>query len=129
MDMNIIFSGNKRVDAEYMGIVIQTDQPVRAGGDGSAPAPFTLFLASIGTCAAYYVLDFCQHRQIPTDGIKITQKMEQDSASRLIRRIHLEIQLPVSFPAQYKKAVLNSAKLCAVKKHLETPPEIVVDLI
>jgi ribosomal protein S12 methylthiotransferase accessory factor len=128
MDMTIRFSGNKRVDAEYAGMTIQTDQPVRGGGDNSAPAPFTLFLASIGTCAAFYVLDFCQRRQIPTEGIGIVQKMEQDPATHLISSILIEITLPETFPAQYKNAVISSAKLCAVKKHLENPPQIEVKI-
>lgn len=129
MDMTIRFSGNKRVDAEYGGMTIETDQPVRSGGDGSAPAPFTLFLASIGTCAAYYILDFCQHRQIPTEGIHIVQKMEQDPATRLISGIHIEVTLPETFPQQYKNAVVSAAKLCAVKKHLEHPPLIDVKVV
>ncbi|HDJ23793.1 MAG TPA: osmotically inducible protein OsmC, partial [Candidatus Aminicenantes bacterium] len=61
-EMKISFPGGLRVVAHYKGLVIETDQPVYAGGEGRAPAPFDLFLASIGTCAAYYVLAFCQQR-------------------------------------------------------------------
>ena len=111
MDMKIRFCGNKRVDAEYGGITVSTDQPVRAGGDGSAPSPFTLFLASIGTCSAFYVLDFCQHRQISTEGIEISQKMELDPDSRMIKKIVIEIVLPEDFPEQYRRAVRKSKSL------------------
>ncbi len=31
--------------------------------------------------------------------------------------------LPESFPEKYRGAVIQSANLCAVKKHMETPPE------
>ena len=68
MDMEIFFPGNKKVSANYRGFRIDTDQPVGAGGDGSAPAPFDLFLASIGTCAGIYVLQFLQQRGLPTEG-------------------------------------------------------------
>ena len=51
MEMVISFPGGKRVDAEFGGMVIQTDQPPQGGGEGSAPTPFALFLASMGTCA------------------------------------------------------------------------------
>jgi ribosomal protein S12 methylthiotransferase accessory factor len=59
MEMTISFPGGKRVDAHLMGRTIQTDQAREAGGDGSAPEPYTLFLSSIGTCAGIYVLGFC----------------------------------------------------------------------
>ena len=46
MNMEIYFEGKKKVIANYNGLIINTDQPLKSGGDGSAPAPFDLFLAS-----------------------------------------------------------------------------------
>ena len=94
-----------------------------AKGEGAAPAPFDLFLASIGTCAGIYVLGFCQQRGIDAAGIELVQSMEFDPVKRMISKINLEIKLPDSFPEKYKNAVMQTAGLCAVKKHLENPPE------
>lgn len=124
MQMEIYFGGNKKVNAAYNGHTIKTDQPLRAGGDDSASAPFDLFLASIGTCAGIYVKSFCDQRAIPTDNIRIKQTMGFNSDSRLIDKINLEIELPPDFPEKYKDAVINAANLCAVKKHLNHPPNI-----
>jgi ribosomal protein S12 methylthiotransferase accessory factor len=123
MEMEITFPGGARVDAAYKGFTIKTDQPPHGGGDGSAPAPFSLFLASIGTCAGIYVLGFCRQRGIPTDDIRIRQSMTLDPATRMIERINLDIDLPQDFPEQYAPALIRSAELCAVKKHLEKPPQ------
>ncbi len=123
MPMEITFPGGKRVDARYHGFAIRTDQSKKNGGDASAPAPFHLFLASIGTCVGIYVLSLCQKRGIPTDKIRIVQDMERNADSGLIDRITLDIQLPPEFPDKYRHAVVRSAELCAVKKHLETPPQ------
>mgnify|MGYP005841910047 FL=1 len=116
MEMDIVFPGGARVDAISNGMVITTNQ------DGSAPAPFGLFLASIGTCAGIYVASFCQQRGIPTDNIRIKQRMQVNPLTRMVDHIELDIQLPPDFPEQYKAAVIRSAELCAVKKHLEQPP-------
>lgn len=124
--MEITLDGKKQVSALYNGFTIRTDQPVEAGGDASAPAPFDLFLASIGTCAGIYVKGFCDQRDIPTDNIKIVQTMEFNRETRLISNIGLDIQLPSDFPEKYKDAVINVANLCAVKKHLKNPPQIEV---
>ena len=122
MEMEITFPGGARVDANFGGMTVKTDQPVQGGGQGSAPTPFATFLASIGTCAGIYVLGFCQQRGIPTDGIKIVQRMQSDRTTGLVGQIDLEIQLPPDFPEKYKTAVIRSAEQCAVKKHLEHPP-------
>ncbi len=60
------FPGGKRVDAEHAGFTIRTDQPAELDGEGTAPTPFDLFLASIATCAGIYVKGFCNSRRFDT---------------------------------------------------------------
>jgi putative redox protein len=122
MEMEITFPGGARVDASYKGFAIKTDQPPQGGGEGSAPSPFDLFLASIGTCAGIYVLGFCRQRGIPTEEIRLRQSLELNPATRMIEGVNLDIDLPADFPQQYAPALIRSAELCAVKKHLEKPP-------
>ena len=129
MKMEIFFEDGKKVNADFNGHIIKTDQPIQAGGGGTAPAPFDLFLASIGTCAGIYVKSFCDQRGIPTDKIRIIQTMDYNQETRLIGGIKLEIKLPADFPDKYKDAVINSANLCAVKKHLVKAPEIKVTAV
>ncbi len=118
MEMEITFPGGARVDASFGGFTVKTDQPPYS----SAPTPFATFLASIGTCAGIYVLGFCNQRGIPTDGIRIIQRMYSDPRTGLVGQIDLDIQLPPTFPEKYKSAVIRSAEQCAVKKHMENPP-------
>lgn len=119
----ITFPGGRKVDAEFNGFTIHTDQRIADGGDGSAPTPFETFLASIGTCAGIYIKGFCESRNLPTDGIQIEQKLVFDPIKQKIGKIQLEIQVPESFPQQYHSALIKSANLCAVKKMMEEPPE------
>ena len=126
MEMTVTFPGGARVDAQLGSHIIRTDQPVRGGDDDSAPAPFSLFLASIGTCAGIYVLGFCAKRGLPTDGIEIVQRMVPDMRTGLIGRIELDIKVPPEFPEKYHEALIRAASQCAVKKHLENPPEFEV---
>jgi len=120
MQMEIVLTDGDRVDARYRDLAIRTAQ------DGSAPAPFELFLASIGTCAGIYVSRFCRQRGIPPSGVRIVQRAFPDPASRMVARIELDIELPEAFPERYRDAVVRAAELCAVKKHLARPPEIEV---
>ena len=126
MKMEIFFEDNKKVNADFNGRIIRTDQPAAAGGDDTAPSPFDLFLASIGTCAGIYVKGFCQQRNIPTDNIKIVQNMDVNPQTRLIEKISLDVKLPPDFPEKYKSAVISTANLCTVKKHLMNPPALEV---
>jgi len=124
--MEVTFDGGKVITANLHGHSIRTDQPVKSGGGNTAPAPFELFLASIGTCAGIYVKSFCDQREIPAENIKIIQTIEFDNQTRLLTNIKLDIQLPSDFPEKYKSAVINAAELCAVKKTINNPPNFEV---
>jgi putative redox protein len=123
MEMVIDFPGGAKVDAHFGPYTVSTDQPPAGGGEGSAPTPFAVFLASIGTCAGIYVLGFCRQRGLPTDGIRIIQRMHSDPFSGMVSKVDLEIQVPESFPEKYRPSLVRSAELCAVKKHFERAPQ------
>jgi ribosomal protein S12 methylthiotransferase accessory factor len=124
--MEVTFDGGKVITAHLNGQTIRTDQPINNGGGNTAPAPFELFLASIGTCAGIYVKSFCDNRKIPSENITIIQSVEFDDQTRLPSNIKLDIQLPADFPEKYKDAVINAAELCMVKKTINNPPKFEV---
>jgi ribosomal protein S12 methylthiotransferase accessory factor len=126
MDMVISFPGGARVDAQFGSYTVRTDQPPEGGGDGSAATPFATFLASIGTCAGIYVLGFCRQRGLPSDGIRILQRLGTDPGTGRVSRIDLEIHVPPGFPDKYRSALIRAAEQCAVKKQLESPPQFAI---
>jgi putative redox protein len=128
-DIKVGFPGGKRVDAQVKEFTIQTDQPVYQGGDGSAPAPFDLFLASLATCSGIYVLSFLQQRNIPADDLSLTMRTELDPETKKIKTVYFDIQMPPDFPKKYYNAVIKSVNGCAVKKLIENPPEFKVQIV
>ena len=122
MEMIVDFPSGARVDAHFSGFTVQTDQPAAGGGENSAPTPFAMFLSSIATCAGIYVLGFCKQRGLPTEGIRIVQRVESNRLTGMTEHIDLEIQVPPSFPEKYYDALIRSADQCKVKKTLENPP-------
>jgi putative redox protein len=120
--VTVTFPGGKRVDAEYGGFTFKTDQPPEAGGEGSAPPPFDLFLASIATCAGIYVKGYCDARGLATEGLGLAMHVEREPEKGRVVRLAIEIELPPGFPEKHREAVIRAADLCAVKKHILAPP-------
>jgi len=127
-EMTVDFPGGKKVTAHYDGFDIATDQGVDSGGEGTAPEPYDLFLASLATCAGYYVMKFCDGRSIPTDGVSIHQSWERNEDKKLVR-IAIRIQIPPDFPEKYHKAIVRAANTCTVKKTLADPPQITTEAV
>lgn len=125
MEMIIDFPGGAKVDAHFGSFTVATDQPPPSG-EASAPSPFELFLASLGTCAGIYVLGFCRKRGIPTEGIRIIQRNHENPETGMVEKVELEIQVPPAFPKEYYGALVRAAELCKVKKTVEQPPQFEV---
>jgi len=126
MEMIVDFPGGVKVDAHFNDFTVKTDQPTVDGGEDSAPSPFDFFLVSLGTCAGYYVLRYCQQHNLPSQGIRLIERSHWDQSIGMLGKIELEIQVPATFPEKYLPSLVRSAELCTVKKHIEKPPKFEV---
>ena len=118
MEMEISFPGGKKVDSSFKGHTVQTDQSEKQGGEGSAPSPSELFLASVGTCAGYYAMTFCEKRKLNIDKLKVKVDFQANKKTSMIEKIVIYISPPPDFPQKYKDALIKAVDLCYVKKHL-----------
>ncbi len=125
-DIEVVFPGGRRVDARVGNHVVHTDQSSDDGSESSAVGPFDLFLASLATCTGFYVLAFCQSRELPMDGITLRQHIETDPTTKLPSSITLTLTLPESFPERYRIAIGKAAEGCKVKKTLAASPPVSV---
>lgn len=124
MKLEVFFEDNLKINARVGDHLIQTDQPIHSGGENSAPAPFELFLSSIGTCAGIFIKHFCASRDLDTSGIKLTQNHNFNPLTGMIESIDINVQLPEDFPEKYHGAIKKVVDQCAVKRHLMQPPQI-----
>ena len=114
-------TGGRRVEAQLEGHRVLTDQPRSNGGEDTAPSPFQLFLASLGTCAGIYVQGFCARRGIPYEEIRLIERPTYGSDGGL-ESVEFELQLPPDFPPNYEEALLRVIDQCTVRRVLRAPP-------
>lgn len=120
--LQVSFPGGKRVDVAVGGFHIATDQAGKHGGAGSAPAPFTLFLASLATCSGIFALNFCHSRNIDTTGLGLSMEWDGDGKHPERSVARLRLHLPDGFPEQYRDGIVRAMELCAVKRQLGAAP-------
>jgi putative redox protein len=128
-ELKVVFRKNYQIAVDYKGFTVETDQPVRDGGDGTAPSPFDLFLASIAACAGYYALAFCKERHLSTEGLAVTMTTERGEISKMIDKVLLEVVPPAGFPEKYRFALVKAVDHCTVKAHMVRAPQFEVVLL
>jgi putative redox protein len=131
MEYEISFAGGKKVYAQFKGFTVKTDQPEEDGGENSAPSPFDYFLSSLGTCAGFYVLSFCEARKLSTDHIKLSLKGDYNEEKGRLETVRITINLPPDFPEKYRKVLARTVDQCSVKKAIMNPPvfEVRADIV
>lgn len=126
--IEVSFPGNKKVDAKIGEQIIKTDQSLLNGGDGSAPEPFQLFLTSIAACAGIYALNFCQTRNLSTDGLGLVMECDFDQEAKQYTKMKLQLKLPRDFPDKYRMGIQRAMDLCSVKRHIINSPEFEIGI-
>lgn len=119
-EMTMSFPGGKKVIAHLGGHEILTDQPVSVGGEDAAPSPYSLFLASIGACAGFFVLSFCQKRDLPLEGVKV--RAIPRAKDNTLGAVDIEVEVPPDFPAKYRDPLVRAVEGCSVKRAIQAMP-------
>ncbi len=127
-EITVSFPENLQVKAQIGEFEISTDQPVKAGGDNSAASPFSLFTASIATCAGFFAIKFCRARKIDTTGMALTMRYEFDKEQKRYPEMIIDLTLPEGFPEKYRDAIIRAMDQCVVKKHIVEPPEFAINI-
>ena len=109
--------------------LVLSDQPKDNGGTDKAMTPPELFLASLGTCVGYYVVQFCDARRLDTGEMRIQVDGEILPHPGRIGKIAVRIRLPFELEAGKLKALIRAATHCTIHNTLMHPPEIRVEVV
>ena len=129
MELKVTLEGGKKVATKIGNHVIMTDQPSKYGGEDSAPAPFDLFVASIGTCAGFFIKSYCDNKGIDATGIEITMTPTVDAKTKQVTGFETKIHIPDSLPPEVHAPLRRAAEQCTVKKTIKNQPAFVIDTV
>jgi uncharacterized OsmC-like protein len=128
MNAIIKWTGGVRFEAESRGHKVLSDQPLENGGDDQAMTPPELMLASLGTCAGYYALQYLRIHKLPAEDLTIHVEAEKAlNPARLgLFRIHVESNA-ASDPKHYE-GIMRAVKKCLIHNTLVCAPTIEIDV-
>ena len=69
------------------------------------------------------MLEFLQHRNLPSDGVRLIQRVDRNPKNGMVEKIGIDILVPEGFPEKYLPSLKRAAELCTVKKHFQHPPQ------
>ena len=124
----VTWDGGVRFTADIRGHKVHVDQPVKAGGQDSAPMPLELMSASLGTCVAFFVQQFLVTRGLDATGLAVDVQSLGAANPHRIGRFEVNVKIPSGMPEKYREAVKRAAEGCTVHHTLTHAPEIDVQI-
>jgi putative redox protein len=118
--------GGVRFDAHVRSHHIVVDQPTYGGGGDTGPAPIELLGASLGTCVAFYVQQFCHTRGLAHEGLRVEVEALGARAPNRIGEFRLTVHLPFDVPAQYLPMLEHVARSCPAHNTLTNAARVSV---
>jgi uncharacterized OsmC-like protein len=108
----VTHDGGVKFVAQIRSHQVRVDQPTHAGGEDAAPAPIELLGASLGTCVALYVQQFCHARGLPYEGMRVEVQSLGAANPGRIGQFDVRVVLPSELPNHYAEMLERVARSC-----------------
>ena len=104
------------------------DQPADNGGQDAGMTPPEFLLASLGSCAAFYAVQYLKTRNLAESGVEVTVSAEKLKQPARLRNFRVHVSCPVALTEEQTEGLMRSVHHCLVHNTLLTPPEIAISL-
>ena len=107
---------------------ILCDQPAENGGEDRGMTPPELLLASLGSCAALYAVQYLKTRNLAENGVEVSVTAEKLKSPARVGNFQIHVACPVSLTEEQTEGLMRSVHHCLIHNTLLTPPEIAIEL-
>jgi uncharacterized OsmC-like protein len=126
--LTISWTGGVALAVQVRGHRLTVDQPVEEGGEDRGITPVEMFVASLGTCIAYYAVRFCRRHNISTEGLAVRAEWSYREQPHRIGAIRVGVDLKGEWDAGLKERLQKVVEGCTVHHSLTHPPEIAIQV-
>jgi uncharacterized OsmC-like protein len=116
-----------RIQARSHSIV--SDQPATNGGADTGMTPPELMLASLGSCAAFYAVEYLKARKLLGDKpLEVSVVAEKLAKPPRLGNFKIQVMCPGVLTPEQNEGLMRSVHHCLVHNTLLAPPQIAIEL-
>ncbi len=123
------YKGDMLFESEMGNHKLVIDVPPAMGGSDRGPTPPEVFVASLGSCVAAFVAQYCERNGVNTTDLSVDVAFDKaDDPSRLVN-LKVTINLPHGECKQRKAALQRVAEHCPVHETISTLGGIEIEIL
>jgi uncharacterized OsmC-like protein len=124
MEVKVSHTGKMKFRMQAREHVIETDQPVEVGGEDSAMTPPEIFLAALGSCAAFYAAQYLAIRKLADSGVEVTVQAEKLRDPARLGNFTIRVHSPVPLNEEQTQAMDRAVHRCLIHQTMLQVPHI-----
>jgi putative redox protein len=128
MEVKVSHLGQVKFNIQSRSHSILCDQPTENGGEDSAMTPPELMLASLGSCAAFYAVQYLKTRNLAQSGVEVSVTAEKLKQPARLGNFNIHVECPVPLTEEQTEGLMRSVHCCLIHNTLLSPPEIKIEL-
>jgi uncharacterized OsmC-like protein len=128
MEVKVTHLDQVKFSIQSRSHAILCDQPAENGGEDSGMTPPELLLASLGSCAAFYAVQYLKTRNLAESGVEVSVTSEKLKSPARLGNFRIQVSCPVPLTEEHTEGLMRSVKHCLVHNTLLSPPEIAIEL-
>jgi uncharacterized OsmC-like protein len=90
--------------------------------------PPEFLLASLGSCAAYYAVEYLRKQNLAQTGVEVSVTAEKHLKPARLGSFRIHVLSPVQLTHEHREGLIRAVHRCLVHNTLLSPPEIKIEL-
>ncbi len=128
MEVKVTQLDNVKFSIQSRSHTILCDQPAENGGGDEGMTPPELLLASLGSCAEFYAVQYLKTRNLALSGVEVTVTAEKLKQPARLGNFRIHVTCPVALTSEHTEGLMRSVHHCLVHNTLLAPPEINIEI-
>ena len=128
MEVKIKHLDHVKFSIQARSNTILCDQPAENGGEDSGMTPPELMLASLGSCAAFYAVQYLKTRNLADTGVEVSVTADKLLQPARLGNFRVHVVCPVALSEAHTAGLMRSVHHCLIHSTLLAPPEIAIEL-
>lgn len=124
MEVRVEHLGAVQFEIKARQHTVICDQPLDSSGDDEGMTPPELLLASLGSCAAFYAVDYLKRNRILREGVKARVTADKVKGPFRLDNFKIELEVPGGIDESQMKGLEDAVHRCLIHNTLLNPPAI-----
>jgi uncharacterized OsmC-like protein len=128
MEVNVKLLDDVKFEIGARNHTVVSDQPQENGGHDEGMTPPELFLAALGSCAAFYASAYLRKKGLPREGVDVRVTAEKAGPPARLDNFKIEVQVPLALSEADRIGIEQAVHHCVIHNTMLHPPTINFEL-